>query len=119
MTAAIVILSITAAVLAITLAGAGRWATREIAAARTEAGQLRDQAAASGYRALIGHRVTASVVDGGSIRGVLLEVYEDSLVIDRPEFVGGARPAGIGRDITLARSSVPMLQRFADGETQD
>lgn len=80
--------------------------------ARAQAQLLRHELTGSGYRALIGQTVVASVTDGGSIRGILSAVYDDAIVIAHPVYVSGTTPAGIGSEVTLARSSVPMLQRF-------
>lgn len=105
MTAALIVLSCTVLLLVVALAAGGFVARRALAAARAE----RD---ADGYAALIGARVTASVRDGGSIRGVLTHVYDTAIVLAHPEFLGGAKPVGVGSELTVARHDVPMLQRF-------
>lgn len=71
------------------------------------------EARAGGFSQLVGKRVVATVVDGGSIRGVLTHAYEDALVLEQPEYVGGSSAtAALGARVTLARSRVPLLQQF-------
>lgn len=84
----------------------------DVRRARSELASAR----AGGFASLIGKRVVATVVDGGSIRGTLTHVYEDALVLEHPEYVsGGSASAALGARVTLSRSRVPILQQF-DGE---
>lgn len=69
---------------------------------------------ASGFRALLDHQVDVSVTDGGVIRGVLVGVYADALVLRHPVYAAGSRPAGIGDEATIARSSAPVVTRTFD-----
>lgn len=120
MTAAILILSSTLLVLVSLTAAAAVAARRALLAKDDELAQLRAERDASGYQALVGTVVAASVIDGGSIRGTLTQVYRDAIVLAHPQFIGTARPSGIGDEVTIARSQVPMLQRFhADANGQD
>lgn len=103
MTTAVVVLSLTVLLLATTLVVGAAWARSQLRGLR-----------GSGHQALVGHRVIANVTDGGAIRGVLTRVYADALVIAHPEYVGRSQPAGLGAEVTITRSRVPMLQRFDD-----
>lgn len=117
MTTVIVVLSLTVLLLTGNLAGLAVWARRRVLTAENRAAELADQLAGSGYRALVDRQVVANTNEGVSIRGVLVAVYDDSLVIRHPQYVGAARPADIGDEVTLSRSAVPMLQRFeSEGE---
>lgn len=109
MTVAIVILSCAVLLLVACIAAAVVWARRSDAA-------VRGLADSDGFRALLGQRVVANITDGGSIRGILVGVYPDAIVLAHPEWLTGSKPAAIGGEVTIARSSVPMLQRFAESE---
>lgn len=71
------------------------------------------RARAGGFAELVGKRVVATIVDGGSIRGVLTHAYDDALVLEHPEYVGGSSAtAALGARVTIARTRVPLLQQF-------
>lgn len=110
MITAIVILSFIAG----GLAGVAYSQQSALRGARLALEQLQAKLDGSGYRQLVGHRVTASVTDGGSISGVLTHVYEDAVVLAHPERVAGSGPVPLGGEMTIDRSRVPILQRFEE-----
>lgn len=65
-----------------------------------------------GLRGLVKDRVVLHTTDGHSIRGVVIGVYRDSIVLGHTAYLDEAREAGLEGDVLVPREKIAWIQRL-------
>lgn len=69
----------------------------------------------NGLKRLVRQRVVVHTRDERSIRGVLLEIYRDCVVLAEPEYLQEAKPAELKGNAVIPTENVAWLQILGGG----